>query len=355
MPDPAKFMISGRPRTIAFVDASLITVVASAMYALIMVVFHYPDFHLLLLIAPAVFVVSYLVILYSINKFIYEKIIIIYRTIGKLKTKSNEDEKLEKYSGDVLEIVNQAVLEWSEEQKQKIAELRKMADYRREFIGNVSHELKTPIFNIQGYILTLLDGGLKDDKINMKFLKNAKKSVNRMIAIVEDLEEISKFEAGELKLKTGIFDLNELVKDVVDYMEMKAADYRSTLTIDTPPDKVLLVEADKKRIRQVLINLIDNAIKYGDKQHSKVNIAVFDFHDYYLVEIADNGIGIPEEYLFRVFERFFRTDKARARETGGSGLGLAIVKHIIEAHNQKISVRNNPGKGSTFSFTLKKV
>jgi two-component system phosphate regulon sensor histidine kinase PhoR len=229
-----------------------------------------------------------------------------------------------------------------------------MATYRREFIGNVSHELKTPIFNIQGYVLTLLDGGLKDDEINVKFLKRAKKSVNRLIAIVEDLEEISKFEAGELKLKIETFDLNELTQDVMDYLEMKAGEYKVNLHLETSVSQSYNVEADKKRIRQVLINLIDNAIKYGDQENGFVNISIYDFHDYYLTEITDNGMGIPEEFLFRVFERFYRTDAARARQKGGSGLGLAIVKHIIEAHNQKISVRNNPDKGSTFSFSLKK-
>lgn len=347
-------MSTSKPKTIALFDAMLITLVATLVCLLFSLVFPLQEIYLLPIFVLSVFLVSYFIILYSIDKFIYEKITIIYRTIGQLKTKPPQDLKKRNTGEDVLEIVNQAVLEWSEEQKQKIAELTAMADYRREFIGNVSHELKTPIFNIQGYILTLLDGGLEDEKVNVKYLKRAKKSVERMIAIVEDLEEISKFQAGELRLNKETFNLNELIKDVVEYLEMKAGKYNSTLTVEISPNQVFNVHADKKRIRQVLINLIDNAIKYSDKKNGKINISIFDFHDYYLVEISDNGMGIPEEYLFRVFERFFRTDKARARETGGTGLGLAIVKHIIEAHEQKISVRNNPEGGCTFSFSLDK-
>jgi len=348
-------MSTSNPKTIALINSLVITLIAVVIYLVFAYFFVLPVPYFLPLFVLVIFFSSWFIIRYSIDKFIYEKITIIYRTIGQLKTKSPQRIKKSKSGEDVLEIVNQAVLEWSEEQKQKITELKQMADYRREFVGNISHELKTPIFNIQGYILTLLDGGINDDKINVKYLKRAKKSVERMIAIVEDLEEISKFEAGEMKLKMEKFDLNELIRDVAEYMEMKAGEYNSKLEVETSPNQVFYVNADKKRIRQVLINLVDNAIKYGDKKNGKVKISIFDFHDYYLTEISDNGIGIPEEYLFRVFERFFRTDKARSREAGGTGLGLAIVKHIIEAHHQKISVRNNPEGGSAFSFTLEKV
>ena len=347
-------MPTSKPKSIALIDALLITLSASIVYALFSVLFYNSEFTPLAIFAPAVFIFSYFIIKYSIDKFIYNKIKIIYRTIGSLKTSSVQKTMKQSGEDDVLEIVNQAVLEWSEEQKEEIEELKKMANYRREFIGNVSHELKTPIFNIQGYVLTLLDGGLQDDEINVKFLKRTKKSVNRLIAIVEDLEEITKFESGALVLKMETFNLNELVKDVMDYMEMKSSEYNVKLHLETHIYQTNYVVADMKRIRQVLINLIDNGIKYGGTKNGVVNISIYDFHDYYLTEISDNGMGIPEEFLFRVFERFYRTDAARARQKGGSGLGLAIVKHIIEAHNQKISVRNNPDKGSTFSFSLKK-
>lgn len=347
-------MSTSKPDSIAIVNALVITAVATLMHILIMYLAFTPDFLSLFLFIPVVFFTSYLIIKYSINKFIYDRIKIIYRTIGKRKPKKETLLKPGKSDDDVLDIVNQAVLEWSAEQKKEVDELKQMEKYRREFIGNVSHELKTPIFNIQGYILTLLDGGLQDEEINVKFLKRAKKSVNRMIAIVEELEEITKFESGELKLHTETFDLNDLTKDVIDYMEMKAGSYNSTIELITPAYQYCPVDADIKRVRQVLINLIDNAIKYGDPDIGKVEISIYDFHDYYLTEVSDNGMGIPEEFLFRVFERFFRTDQARSRKKGGSGLGLAIVKHIIEAHKQKISVRNNPERGSTFSFSLKK-
>ena len=347
-------MFTSNPKIIALTDALALSMVTGALYLLVNFLTGFSGYQGLLILLPAVFIISYFVIKYSIDKFIFDKIRIIYQTIGKLKTKPEIQAK-QKKGDDVLDIVNQAVLEWSAEQQEEIAELKRSAGYRREFLGNVSHELKTPIFNIQGYILTLLDGGLEDDEINVKFLKKARKSVNRLIAIVEDLEDITRFESGNLQLKMEEFDIDELIRDVADYMELKASENNAEIVVKAQAGSAHNVIEDKKRIRQVLINLIDNAIKYGDAENGRVEISVYDFHDFYLVEISDNGIGIPEEYLFRVFERFFRTDRARSRQKGGSGLGLAIVKHIIEAHNQKISVRNNPGKGSTFSFSVQKV
>lgn len=347
-------MSASKPLTIALLLALIITAIASIALIAFTFLFYDKIFWPLLIFIPVMFFSSFLILRYSIDKFIYEKIKIIYRTIGSQKTYVNPKIQNKKRESDDLDIVNQAVLEWSQEQKEEIAELKQMASYRREFLGNVSHELKTPIFNIQGYILTLLDGGLHDDEINIKYLGRAKKSVNRLIAIVEDLEEITKFESGELELKKTTFDLNDLTKQVIDFLDMKATGLKVKVTLHTPQNIAYSVKADQKRIRQVLINLIDNAIKYGDKDKGRVDISIYDFHDYYLTEISDNGGGIPEEFLYRIFERFFRTDVARSRQKGGSGLGLAIVKHIIEAHHQKISVRNNLDKGSTFSFTLKK-
>ncbi len=270
-----------------------------------------------------------------------------------LKLNKKQELKKKSKSDDVLDIVNQVVLEWGKEKKQEIEELKRMAVYRREFLGNVSHELKTPIFNIQGYILSLLDGGVEDPDINKKFLEKAEKSVNRMIAIVEDLEEINKLESGELKIKKESFDLIELTKEVIDFMEMKADAFKSKIQLKSSFRTAKII-ADKRRIRQVLINLIDNAIKYGDIDHNLITISYYDFHDKYLVEVSDNGKGIPQEYLSRLFERFYRTEFSRSRDKGGSGLGLAIVKHIIEAHQQTISVRSKIGSGTTFSFTMKK-
>jgi len=346
-------MINTSPKKIAIVNAVIITIITAVFDIIIAVVYDFFQLLPFILTLAAVFIVSFVIINYSLEKFIYQKIKIIYKTIGQLKPGKKEEIKQKTKSEDVLEIVNQVVLDWNEEKQKEIDELKQMAKYRREFVGNVSHELKTPIFNIQGYILTLLDGGIDDPEINVKFLKKAKKSVNRMIAIVEDLEEINKLESGELKLKKETFDLLELTREVVEFLEMKAEEFKAEITIRSP-FRTIKVLADKRRVRQVLINLIDNAIKYGNQENNLIKISFYDFHDNYLVEVSDNGIGIPEENLPRIFERFFRTDFSRSREKGGSGLGLAIVKHIIEAHQQTITVRSEYGKGTTFSFTLGK-
>lgn len=341
------------PKNVALLNAVIIALAFAIILVAIESFFYHLMFWPLVLGSLVMFVLSYLVFHFSLQKFIYERLKIIYKTIGKggsFDTKKQKPSKTE----DVLDIVNQMVLEWRDEQQNKIDELQRNADYRREFLGNVSHELKTPIFNIQGYILTLLDSGLKDESINIKFLQKTEKSINRMIAIVEDLEEISKFESGELKLHEEVFDLHELCRDIADFLEIKAEQNNSKIIIEEPPSKTIKVKADKKRIRQVLINLVDNAIKYGNQINGIIDISFYDFHDNYLVEVSDNGIGIPEKSIPRVFERFFRTDKSRSRDKGGTGLGLAIVKHIIEAHRQSISVRSQISKGTTFSFTLKK-
>ncbi len=344
-------MISTSPKKIAVVNAVIITLITAVFDIIIAVIYNFFQPLPFILTLLVVFIVSYVIINYSLEKFIYQKIKIIYKTIGQLKP--GKKEEIKSKSEDVLEIVNQVVLDWNEEKQKEIDELKQMAKYRREFVGNVSHELKTPIFNIQGYILTLLDGGIDDPEINLKFLKKAKKSVNRMIAIVEDLEEINKLESGELKLKKETFDLLELTREVVEFLEMKVEEFGADITIRSS-FRTVKVLADKHRIRQVLINLIDNAIKYGNQDNNQIKISFYDFHDNYLIEVSDNGIGIPEENLPRIFERFYRTDFSRSREKGGTGLGLAIVKHIIEAHRQTITVRSNEGKGTTFSFTLDK-
>lgn len=341
------------PKNVALLNAVIIALAFAVILLAIDALFYHIMFLPTVLGGLTLFILSYVVIHFSLQKFIYQRLKVIYKTIGKVGSFDTKKQKSSK-TEDVLDIVNQMVLEWRDEQQKKIDELQKNAAYRREFLGNVSHELKTPIFNIQGYILTLLDEGLKDDKINMKFLQKTEKSINRMIAIVEDLEEITKFESGELKLHEEVFDLNELCHEIADFLEIKAEQNNSKIIIKETPGKAVKVKADKKRIRQVLINLVDNAIKYGNQINGIIEISFHDFHDNYLVEVGDNGIGIPESSIPRVFERFFRTDKSRSRDKGGTGLGLAIVKHIIEAHRQSISVRSQVSKGTTFSFTLTK-
>ncbi len=249
--------------------------------------------------------------------------------------------------------VDEDVIKWQKDKEDQIANLKMRAQYRREFIGNVSHELKTPIFNIQGYVLTLLDGGLDDPSINKKYLERTEDSINRMISIVEDLEDISQLESGILTLNIEKFNLTDIAKESMEQLEMKANKRNIKIDFRKKNDKNIYVKGDIKRIRQVFINLIDNAIKYG-KKNGNIKVGLFDKDDYILCEITDDGNGISNESLSRIFERFYRADKDRARSSGGSGLGLAIVKHIIEAHRQKINVKSKIGTGSTFTFTLEK-
>ena len=345
-------MIINSPKNIALLVSMIITIIAGVAFAIITISYNQANLISIVIFLAVIFITSFISINYSLKRFFSEKINIIYKTIGRLRLESDETKK-ESSKSDVLEIVNQVVLRWSEEKKKEIEELKEMAAYRREFLGNISHEIKTPIFNIQGYVHTLLEGGLSDDTINKKFLKKSVKSINRMIALVEDLEEISKLETGDLHLAEENFNLLELTKEVIDFMEHKASENNTIITINTTLPRSIRVKADKKRIRQVLINLVDNAIKYGNTENGHIRISFYNFHDNYLAEVQDNGIGIPEENIKRIFERFYRTDESRSRDKGGTGLGLAIVKHIIEAHRQTISVRSTIGEGTTFSFTLK--
>jgi len=345
-------MIINSPKNIALLNALVITLISGITFVVFIISDSQVNIISVAIFIAIVFVFSYVFINYSLNRFFNEKIKVIYKTIGQLNPKPNYGSD-RKSKGDVLEIVNQVVLRWSKEKKKEIDELKEMAAYRREFLGNVSHELKTPIFNIQGYVHTLLEGGLQDDTINKKFLKKSVKSINRMIVLVEDLEEISRLESGELQLKEESFNLHTLTREVIEFMEHKASENNTIITIVTSLPKSARAKADKKRIRQVLINLIDNAIKYGNQNNGQIRISFYNFHDNYLVEVRDNGIGIPEDNIKRVFERFYRTEQSRSRDKGGTGLGLAIVKHIIEAHRQTISVRSSIGEGTTFSFTLK--
>jgi two-component system phosphate regulon sensor histidine kinase PhoR len=294
----------------------------------------------------------FLFLYHSIGRFIYDKIRVIYKTILQQK-KSPKASRKSLFQDDSIEKVNQEVVQWEKDTRQKIEDLEQRAQYRREFIGNVSHELKTPIFNIQGYILTLLDGAIDDPKINVQYLERTEKSINRLISIIEDLEDISALESGVIKVNPAPFNLIQLAKDAIEQMEVKAQKRHIKLYFRKKYDKSIMVSADYNRIRQVFINLIDNSIKYG-KDGGSTKLSFFDMHDHILCEVTDDGPGIPDESVSRIFERFYRTDKARSREQGGSGLGLAIVKHIIDAHGQTINVRSKMGVGTTFAFTLQK-
>ena len=254
---------------------------------------------------------------------------------------------------NILGDVEREVSEWAAKYEKEEEELEQLASYRRRFIGDVSHELKTPIFNIQGFIHTLLDGAIHDSSVNVQFLQRAAKNVDRLQAIVEDLETINKLEAGQMMLDLREFDLRGLVDEVFEDLEMRARERNIRLVYKEGANQHFHVRADKENIRQVLVNLIYNSIKYG-QEDGATKVSFYDMENYVLVEVSDNGLGIPEEHLKYVFDRFYRVDKSRSRDAGGTGLGLAIVKHIIEAHKQTINVRSSVGQGSTFGFTLEK-
>jgi two-component system phosphate regulon sensor histidine kinase PhoR len=298
------------------------------------------------------FTVFYIVLIYSLEKFIYAKIKIIYKTILHSKKVPNKPKNINN-NNNILEAVNSEVVSWAKSNENEITELKRLEAYRREFLGNVSHELKTPLTTIQGYVLTLLDGGIDDPSVNKKYLLRTAKSINRLISIVNDLETISKFEAGIIKLVFKKFNIVSNIIDVFEFMEIKAKKRNIKLVFKGNIETPCFVLGDMEKIRQVLINLIDNSLKYG-KDDGTTKVGISDMDDHVLVEISDDGIGIDETDISRVFERFYRTEKSRARTQGGTGLGLAIVKHIIEAHEQNIHVRSNVGEGSTFAFTLKK-
>ena len=288
---------------------------------------------------------SFVIIFYLVKKFFYEKIRVIYKIIYKFKGTSTIREL-------DIDTVEKEAEEWAEAKEEELRQMKKDESYRREFIGNVSHELKTPIFNIQGYVQTLLDGGLQDDTINMKYLQRADKSVERMINIVEDLEVISRLETEQSELDIQSFNINNLVNEVFDQLEIQAQEMDISFELNNQSN-TNFANGDRAKLQQVFINLVSNSIKYG-KKRGKTIVRILDMDDNILVEVADNGIGIDQVSLSRLFERFYRVDKNRSREIGGTGLGLAIVKHILEGHNQTISVRSTKGVGSTFSFILEK-
>lgn len=301
------------------------------------------------------FVVSFIIFYYLIEKYIYSKIKLIYKLIHNLKLGRDLRDALgEHMTADPINDVEQEVKEWARQKKSEIEELKKQEKFRREFLSNISHEFKTPLFAIQGYIEAIQDDDFEDLDMAHQFLDKAAKNVERLSYLIKDLDEISKLESGEIPINYSKFKINDLIKEVFESLEFKAKQHEIKLIFKQKYDEPIMVNADREKIRQVLVNLIDNSFKYG-KQSGTTAVSLFELHDQVLVEVTDDGMGIEEKYLPRLFERFFRTDSSRSRAIGGSGLGLAIVKHIIEAHQQTINVRSTEGIGSTFGFTLHKV
>ena len=331
---------------------SIALTLLAAMFMLLVYYFH-PNLLFIAGFSLIFFAVAFFLVLYVINKYIFEKIRPVYKTIKDLPLSGKKMKEKTLDSTNLLSNVRFEVEEWAKTQLKEIERLKELERYRKDFVGNVSHELKTPIFNIQGYILTLLEGGIDDPKINMLYLKRTEKSIDRMVSIVEDLESITKLESGELKLNFVKFDMVKAVSEVIEMEQWQAEERKISLEIKNRPDKPVFVRADKKRILEVLTNLIVNGIKYGRK-NGFVHVSFHDIDENIIVEVTDNGIGIAKKDLPRIFERFYRVDKSRSREQGGTGLGLSIVKHIIEAHNQSINVRSVIDQGTTFNFTLEK-
>lgn len=341
------------PRQIALASAILIGAYALLFFLGATNLDIFADWVWWILFPLSILVMAYLVNIYYLKKYIYRKVKVIYKTIHRHKRSPDEKAPSIDVDKNIIEEVEKEVNEWAAIQQQELDRFRAWADYRRKFVGDISHELKTPIFTIQGYLHTLLDGGLYDEKVNMSFLKKAAKNVDRLYTIVEDLSAIARLEAGNLVLEMQAFDIKALTEEVFEDLEIKAREREITLVFKEGASLNYEVLADREYIRQVLTNLIHNSIKYGNGG-GKTKVGFYDMDKNMLIEIADNGIGIPKKHLLHVFDRFYRVDKSRSRAQGGSGLGLSIVKHIIEAHKQTINVRSTPGVGSTFGFTLEK-
>lgn len=341
------------PRAIAFFS-SLFTALAVLAVLIALSYFHviYIGTKDIVLISLLVFVAGILITLIFISTVVIQRLENILEAIRSFRDRKDNDILIET-GNDIIADLDREVHDWAEDRRNEMEQVKKLENYRKEFLGNVSHELKTPIFNIQGYVLTLLEGGLEDETINRDYLSRAEKSIDRMISIIEDLEAISQLETGELEIEPERFDIVPIIKDIFEAQELRATSKGVLLTYDDPEERPVFVIADRFRIRQVFTNLIVNSIKYG-KEYGETRVKVIDAGENVMIEVRDNGIGISAEHLPRLFERFYRVDKSRSREMGGTGLGLAIVKHIIEAHNQTISVSSTEGVGSAFSFTLKK-
>ena len=304
-------------------------------------------------VAVCVFILMALFSLFMMKQYVAYKLKPIYSMVLSRDVHTTEivDEMKDKH----VENISEELTAWADDNDKEITRLKQNEAFRKQYLGNVAHELKTPIFNIQGYISTLLDGGLEDELINRKYLERAEKSIDRLINIVSDLDTISKLENDMNRLKMETFDIVALAKEIADQLEIEAAKRNIKLSVkgaDSLPSQ-FRVTADKHFVGQVLVNLIANSIHYG-KEGGSTRIRIRDMADKVLVEVEDTGVGISKEDMPRIFERFYRVDKSRSREQGGTGLGLAIVKHIVEAHGERVTVRSELGTGTTFAFPLKK-
>ena len=305
----------------------------------------------MILIPVILLVTTFPIAHYLVDLFIYRRIKILYKLVSTEKGGQELKEGALQEEDDFLQAVEEEVRRYSTSKQSEIQALKRMETYRKEFIGNVSHELKTPIFNAQGYIETLLDGGVEDREVNMKYLEKATRNLDRLANIVEDLIMLNQYETDTTQLDIQPFDITDLTKQVMDEQELLASKKNIELVIKDDTGFQRQVFADRKHIHHVLSNLVNNSIKYG-RENGLTKIGFYDVEDKLLIEVSDNGPGIANEHLARLFERFYRVDKARSRGHGGTGLGLSICKHIVEAHKEKIHVRSSIDIGTTFGFTL---
>jgi two-component system phosphate regulon sensor histidine kinase PhoR len=334
----------------AFYTALYITIFLTLILSVFLYFFHRLDLVLILAFAAVSYFIAFEIIQYRIEHFIYKRVKKIYDELTLLESSSFRNQPI---TTDMATLTKQ-IDKYARDKKLEIETLKVREEYRKEFLGNVSHELKTPLFTVQGYISTLLDGALHDEKVLEKYLVQANKGVERLTYIIKDLDMITKLETGDLSLEMDSFDIVEVIENVFELLEMKAAKKKITLTFDLEYKNPIMVVADKERIQQVLTNLIENSIKYGYfKGTTEVSIENL-IKNKVIVRITDNGEGIKAANIPRLFERFYRVDQSGSRKKSGSGLGLSIVKHIIEAHNEKIYVESELGVGSEFSFTLEK-
>lgn len=330
--------------------STYITVLLTLLLSVFLFFFVKKYYVIILLFIIICFALSFIIIQYRVERFIYKRVKKIYDDLTLLESTSLREYPITTDMNTLTEEIDR----YARNKKLEIETLKVREEYRKEFLGNVSHELKTPLFTVQGYLLTLLDGAMEDEKIRKKYLTRANKGVERLIYIVKDLDMITKLEVGDLSLNIEEFDIIELVESVFDLLEMKAAKKKISLLFDRNYKTPIIVKADRERIQQVLTNLIVNSIKYGrTKGTTEVSIENL-IKNKVIVRVTDNGEGILKENIPRLFERFYRVDKSGSRKEGGSGLGLSIVKHIIEAHHEKIYIESQINVGSEFSFTLEK-
>lgn len=336
------------PRTLSFLTATIVATVNTMLSLLLR-----PAWYMVIVVFAINFGITYSLYYYTLQRFIYRKIKLIYKFIYQIKATKKE----EFFYNNILpqksiQEVSEDVAQWAERRRDEIQVLQQNEQYRKEFLMNLAHELRTPIFTVQGYVETLLGGALEDPSVNKKFLSSASKSIDRLVHLVDNLDQISKLEGGSTPIEYETFVIQDVIREAYDELSLKAGEKNIHLQFKKGTERPLAVKADKAKIHQVVVNLVENALKYGNPGGT-ITAGSYELDDNHVyTEISDDGPGIAEEHLPRIFERFYRADRSRSRGVGGTGLGLAIVKHIIEAHGHTVTVRSKPGVGSSFGFTL---